>query len=469
MSTLDWDSLLEDLRGEDVDLALAASEEIAAHVTGADLPRIYELAEDEDYFVRIMAGDILVKAAGITALPTLLALMLRNEAEGFDNEGLDGAVKALILTNPISARTELKALEQKADPAAKKLAQWGLADLPEESTVVTPIVSPSPPATPKTPWYRSCLAWLGAIMGLVLVGFGVWGYVAPLGTQQDCTNGIHAAWLSVEWTSTPVDPTTIKTLHEQSRTYHLRYLYPYTTYLKEDGTFNDTYTHAGAFMQAFREVNRETKVLAWVGIPLANPYRFGIEGWVDLSNKTTRQHISDFAEQLVTENGFDGVHLNIETVWDQDPHFLTLLEEVDSALADDLMLSVAGSHGSPSILEPLKLRWSQSYYREVAARVDQIAVMTYDSRALHPALYRFWMREQVQGIADGIADTNTELLIGVSVSDEATTTHTPTVESLEEGLAGMCAGTEGRVDGVALYAAWEMDEAEWAMWREWVE
>lgn len=468
MSTLPWDDLLADLRGDDVDRALAASEQIATHLGEDDLPRIYTLAEDEDYFVRVMAGDILAKSAGVVALPTLLAIMIRNEEEGFDNEGLDSAVKVLIDANPITARAELKMLEQKNEPAARRIAAWGLEDLPEESTVVTPMVHPTS-SPPKNPWYRSCLAWFGAVFLIIVVGIGIWGYVPPFGRQQDCTAGIHAAWLSVEWTSAPIDPVKIEALNEQSRLYHFHYLYPYTTYLQADGTFNDTYDQAGAFVQAFRGVNRETKVLAWVGVPLTNRYAFGVQGWVDLSDETTRRHLVDFVEQLVTENGFDGVHLNVETVWDQDPDFLTLLDEVNATLDDDLIISIAGSHWSPEVLEPLGLRWSRSYYQNVAERVDQIAVMTYDSRAVHPAVYRFWMREQVQGIADSIADRGAELLLGVSVSDEATSTHTPAIESLEEGLAGLCAGGRDAVDGVALYAAWETDEEEWEMWRAWVE
>jgi hypothetical protein len=115
------------------------------------------------------------------------------------------------------------------------------------------------------------------------------------------------------------------------------------------------------------------------------------------------------------------------------------------------------------------LRWSDQYYREVAARVDQIATMTYDSRAPHPAIYRFWMREQVRGIADSVAPTGVELLIGVSVSDESTPTHGPAVESLSDGLAGICAAGRDRVAGVALYAAWEISDDEQETWSGWAD
>lgn len=467
MSTFPWDELIADLRGEDVDRALAAGEQIAAQVTAADLPRIYALAEDEDYFVRVMAGDILAKTAGITALPTLLAIMVQNEEEGFENDGLDHATKALIIANPITARTTLRHFAESPNPNAQRVAAWGLEGVPEESTVVTPMVTLPPPH--KRSWFRSCLVRIG-IVALVLFGAAaIWAYVPPLAGATDCTRGNHAAWIGVEWTSTPIDLAAVRRLSEESHDYRLRYLYPYTTYLKADGTFNDTDEYAAEFVQAFRGVNQDTILLAWVGIPLRNPRDYGIQGWVELSDEATRRHITDFVVQLVEEKGFDGIHLNVETVWNDDPDFLTLLEEVRAALDEGVLLSVAGSHGAPALLESLNLRWSDGYYQEVAARVDQIATMTYDSRALHPSIYRFWMREQVRDIAQSVSPTDAELLVGVSVSDESTPTHNPTIETLADGLAGTCAAGSNLADGVALYAAWESDEAEWATWRGWVE
>ena len=65
----------------------------------------------------------------------------------------------------------------------------------------------------------------------------------------------------------------------------------------------------------------------------------------------------------------------------------------------------------------------------VADRVDHIAVMSYDSFAFHPALYRLWMREQVRGITKSLAEADAELLMGLSVSRERTSTHRPRAEN----------------------------------------
>ena len=215
--------------------------------------------------------------------------------------------------------------------------------------------------------------------------------------------------------------------------------------------------------------------MAWVGIPLQNKRKIGIQGWVDLSEKTERQKIVDFVVQLVREAGFDGVHLNVETVPNNDPDYLLLLEEVRSALGSEYFLSIASTYWLPQSINDLPgvngYRWSSEYYKSVANPVDQIATMTYDSLMPHPALYRFWLREQVRGISASLADSEVELLIGVSVSGEQTTTHKPMAENLLSGLAGICAGSnsgQSGVDGIAVYAAWEATQADWLNWDEWL-
>jgi hypothetical protein len=459
---LNWTQLLTDLRSDNVDKAWAAVERITATVTTSELHHIYALAEDEDYFVRVMAGEMLVRTAGIAALPTLLRIMLRNEAEGFDNDGLDGATGDLITANPITARPILEKLKASDVPQEQEIGIWGLEHIPPHP----PSLTVAPP--PRLAWQRSCLTRIVVILVGVAVVVASWAYVPPLATAADCTAGRHAAWMSVDWTSQPLDPAALRTFQSNSsRPFHT--LYPYISYLKQDGTFNTTYDHAAPFVDAFDAEAPDTLMLAWVGIPLRPKNGIGVQGWVELSRPETRRMIVEFVERVVQENEFDGVHLNVETVWNEDAAFLQLLDEVKAALGDNKVVSVAGSHWAPPVTEVAGIRWSSAYYGQVAARADQIATMTYDSRSLHPAIYRLWMREQVKGIAAAVAPHDSELLIGVSVSDEATATHAPLAESLADGLAGLCAANMANVAGVALYASWESSAAEWELWQNWIE
>ena len=318
--------------------------------------------------------------------------------------------------------------------------------------------------------------WVGCgVVLIILVSLAVWGWVPSSASGANCRLTGNGAWISVDWTSLPVDETKVAELAEHATARDLHYLFPYTTYVKSDGTFSPSYDHAAEFVSRFRQHNQETRLLAWVGIPLENDRKLGIQGWVDLSDEGERQTIVAFVETLVDEADFDGVHLNVETVRDGDRSYLLLLEEVRDAIGPGRILSVAGSYWLPKALNELPFaegfKWSGEYYGAVANQVDQIATMTYDSLMLHPVLYRLWLREQVRGIGRSLADSEVELLIGISVSRERTMTHRPNAENMQSGLVGTCAGFHSagcKAGGIAVYAAWEAEEVDWRIWETWL-
>jgi hypothetical protein len=298
-----------------------------------------------------------------------------------------------------------------------------------------------------------------------------WAWTPVDFSDLNCKFMQNAAWVSVDWTSRPIDETAIRQLAESAESRNLRYLYPYISYLKSNGSFSRSYKYAGEFVGTFHKFNKNTQVLAWIGLPLANNRPIGVQGWVDLSNPDTREQIVQFITDLIEHSGFDGVHINAETVQNNDVYFLNLLDEVRQSIGKDKVISVAGSHWYPDYINALPgihdFRWTSSYYREVGQRVEQIATMTYDSYTFHPALYRLWMREQVKGISDSLEDSDVELFIGISVSRERTPSHRPAAENLANGLAGVCAGVKNQkiVHGIAIYADWEFSRSDWQVWQ----
>lgn len=308
-----------------------------------------------------------------------------------------------------------------------------------------------------------------------------WAWIpADAWATAGCQRSHNAAWISVDWTSQPVDGSAVSDLAAQASTNKLAYLFPYVSYVTPDGSFSESYAHAEEFVSAFREQNADTKLLAWIGVPVVNERRVGIRGWVDLSQAEERRPIVDFATKLLQDADFDGVHLNVESVRDGDSGYLLLLNEMRAALEDDSLLSVATTYWLPGFVNALPVvegyRWSGDYYQQVAGTVDQIVTMTYDSLMPHPALYRLWMREEMRGIRRNLArgeQQDVELLTGISVSREKTLTHHPEVENLQHGLAGFCAGLAtsapgSTAQGVAIYAAWEATDADWALWQRWL-
>jgi hypothetical protein len=311
-------------------------------------------------------------------------------------------------------------------------------------------------------------AWFGAALLLIVLALLTANGLRSTTAGTPCTFINNAAWISVDWTSQPIKPDAVRQLATDAERHHLKYLFPYTTYVRQDG-FSQSYSYAAEFVSEFRKTNHDTKLLAWIGVPLKPTREFGVPGWVELSDPDQRARIIEFVAQLVTEAGFDGVHLNVETVWDGDRDYLNFLDEMRKALGEEKMLSVAVPAwlppGSPP--HPAELRWRSPYYAEVGQRVDQIAAMTYDSQSSTAAEYQGWLATQITGIDDSIKKLNTEVLIGLSVSREQTFTHLPEIENIRNSLPAICKAKSG-INGIAVYASWEATSEDWAEWDRWV-
>jgi Glycosyl hydrolases family 18 len=281
--------------------------------------------------------------------------------------------------------------------------------------------------------------------------------------------GRNAVWLGVEWVNEPHSDTEIVQLATELARRQIRYVFVYTTYLRTSGDFNPTFAHATDFIKRIKAATPTAKILAWIGLPLAP----GL-GTVDLRDRPTRQKIVDLGVELVHTIGFDGVHLDPEILPDGDPAALLLLDEIRPATKPAL-LSIATRAIQPIFPDAPSafgdvLGWHSAYYRTVAERVDQIAVMAYDSTFTSVWLYREWMRFQVIGISKAVNGTGAELLFGVPASEEATATHRPDVENIGNGLQGVLDGLNdletvpGAVHGVAIYPYWETDSGEWSIY-----
>lgn len=273
-------------------------------------------------------------------------------------------------------------------------------------------------------------------------------------------------WLGVEWVNEPHSPEEIAILADVLTKQQIRYVFVYTTYLKPDGQFNPTYAYATEFVQMLRPANPALNVQAWIGLPLA---------YVDLSDAVIRKEIVQLCIDLV-QKGFDGIHLDPEPIYSNDSNVLALLDEVRDALGPGFTLSIATRRIwpiFPNVQWPIvgRVAWHASYYREVASRVDQIVVMTYDSAMPLACLYRHWTRFQVIEISRAVDGTGVQLFFGVPTSEEMTWTHWPWAENMSSGLKGVIDGLNDggsrptAVTGVAIYPYWETDEAEWRIYE----
>lgn len=273
-------------------------------------------------------------------------------------------------------------------------------------------------------------------------------------------------WLGVEWVNEAHSPEEIAVLADVLTKQQIQYVFVYTTYLKPDGQFNPTYAYAAEFVQTLKAVNPELNVQAWIGLPLT---------YAELSNRVIRT-IVQVCINLVQE-GFDGIHLDPEPVSSNDLNVLALLDEVRDALGPEFTLSIASRRIwpiFPSVDWPIvgRVAWHASYYREVASRVDQIVVMTYDSAMPLACLYRHWIRFQVIEVSRALDGTGVQVFFGIPTSEEMTWTHYPWAENMRSGLKGVIDGLNDAasrptvVTGVAIYPHWETDATEWRIYEE---
>lgn len=290
----------------------------------------------------------------------------------------------------------------------------------------------------------------------------------------------NAVWLGVEWVMEDHSRDEIIALADELAEHQVRYVFVFVSYLRCDGKFNPTYAHAGQFISTLRASEPMLNVQAWIGLPLTQSGPFSM-GCVNLQDPATRQKIALFSGYLVHQEGFDGIHLDPEPVRSGDINVLVLLDEVRSVLGRARDLSIASRRIQPffsHISVPLlgNWAWRASYYREVAKRVDQVIVMTYDSSLPLPQLYRRWVHRQVLELTRVLQGLDVEVLIGVPTSEERTWTHWPSAENIVSGLQGVLDGLgdveaySDTVKGVAIYPYWETDRTEWATYRRlWLE
>jgi len=317
---------------------------------------------------------------------------------------------------------------------------------------------------------RADLLWrLGAFAVLWIIVLGRGCLFRPQSTFPGAhfNQGTNAAWLGVEWVSRPHTTNEIYALSAALAEQQITTIYVYTSYYRPEGTFNPTYSYAREFVATLKNLAPDLNVQMWIGLPLQQ---------MNLHSKTIRREVIEFCVSLLQEANFDGLHLDPEPVEDGNKVVLVLLDEMRNAIGPDATLSIAGRRIwplFPTFHWPLvgKWSWSASYYQKIAKRVDEIAVMVYDSALPTPGLYRQWTKFQVIALSRALVYTDVRLFIGIPTSAEATRTHNPTAENMRSGLQGTIAGLndwatwKNTVTGVAIYPYWETDEAKWKVYR----
>lgn len=318
------------------------------------------------------------------------------------------------------------------------------------------------------------LAVLAVVAGLALLlyfAFAPVGDFAPHPFNHDR----NAVWLEHRWLERRQPEAETEALLARLHARGVAYVFPHLIPFDAAGRLppHDR-DEMRAFLAAARRVAPDMKVLPWIG-GVRKGYKRQRPGTVELGDLSQRQRMVAEVRGLVDE-GFDGVHLDVEPVDDGNDEYLAVLRAMRTAVGAGHLLSVSAIRPAPvGLPRAPNFAWSPDYYARVAATVDQLVIMAYDTALPTASLYQRYVRWAARSVAGALDATGSEarVLMGVPTYEPYTFMHRRGVETPENSLAGVVAGLRGlgaggTFEGVAIYADWTTDEKEWAAYeRQW--
>jgi spore germination protein YaaH len=213
-------------------------------------------------------------------------------------------------------------------------------------------------------------------------------------------------------------------------------------------------------------------VQAWLGDEIA------LSGGMNIEDQATRARIVTAARQVMGR-GFDGVHLDLEPVGDADPGYLELLSALGPvvhaaggilSVSAEQVEPVSGTRWAMEAVEGHSSWWSAGYLHQVASRVDQVAIMSYDTALWSPSAYAGFVRDETT-VTLAAVPSNVAVLIGVPAYHDAhSLAHVSSAETVAAALRGVRLalkdGTStNRRFGVALYIDFAATSADWSAYR----
>jgi hypothetical protein len=355
-----------------------------------------------------------------------------------------------------------------------------------------PVVAdaPGPPGvddpgkTPRRrPWVRWTRRTLLALALLLLLPLLATQATLRLNYAGDTADGTYtrdrdALWLGHAWVDGRKTDADVAALADRLKSTGIRDLYVHTGPLRHDGTLpKSLYPRAGWFIKAVHREAPRVRVQAWLGDVLATEGPTGMR----LTEAATRDHVVASARQVL-DAGFRGAHFDLEPLHSGDQDYLRLLDRLHRVTAaHDALLSVAahqidplpGFHSFWGAVAGHPKWWSQGYFRQVARRVDQIAVMSYDTMQPLQSTYGGYVAQQTS-LALEATPPGTDLLMGLPFYHENRFGHWAHAETVPAAVRGVRLGLSrtdaGRAHfGVALYVDFAATEADWAAYEKgWV-
>ena len=293
------------------------------------------------------------------------------------------------------------------------------------------------------------------------------------------SRGVNALWAAHTWVGDAHSDTDYRRFAELLRSHEISDVFAHAGPLGGDGTVpDDRLEHARDFTSAMARYAPGVRVQAYLG-QIAQ--RDG--GPLDLRDPSTRDRIVTTAERML-DLGFEGIHYDIEPIYSGDTNFLDLLEQTHRVTSGRAaVLSVAleqvemlpGEHHLLGAIVPGYHDPTRGYLRDVAARVDQIAIMTYDTGLPTTWLFSTYMAWQTDEVVRAVGKQVTVFMGVPTYDDGAFWNFHPSAENVRSGIRGVRQGLDRLDDdktrnvGIAVFAEWITDDAEWRTYTsEWL-
>jgi hypothetical protein len=297
------------------------------------------------------------------------------------------------------------------------------------------------------------------ITALLLIDYFAYPYGGALGGKSS-NQGRNGLWIRYPWYFGEHSPAEALELANKLEKEQIRYAYFHVRFITKTGELKFRHPEAAKLTDSIHKVAPSVRLLAWVYI----------DGSVRVSDPKVRSKMVGEANWLIETCGFDGIQWDYEPCPDGDKGFLALLEDTRASwLAppgarkpsqeSKPILSVAAPPWFPWPFSGFG--WSESYFAEVGKRCDQIAVMCYDTGFFLPRSYAWLVREQAARIPKA---ANCEVLLGLATYEDGLRSHNPRAENLKIGLKA--ARESNGFDGVAIFADYTTDEAEWRWYEQ---
>jgi hypothetical protein len=231
------------------------------------------------------------------------------------------------------------------------------------------------------------------------------------------------------------------------------------------------YAGAAAFLRSFHAALPHVRLCAWLNGTVG-------QGQLNLDDTTTRAAVVASAAALL-HAGFGGISYDLTPVASGDSGLLDLLDatralhpgilSVDAPKVEPL----AGMGLPAALITRRPVFWTSGYLGDVASRVSQVALMSYDTGVPVPSWYSGYVARET-AIALRAVPAGVGLVIGLPAFAGSTLGHHGSAETVPAAIHGVRVALTGSHHprstlGVGLYTADSATAQDWSAYQSgWV-